>query len=39
MTYLDKNNINEVIRQKLKKKCVYESDMQNIYNLIVAQKN
>ena len=30
MTYLDKNNIDEVIRQNLSKKDVYESDMHNI---------
>ena len=30
MTYLDKNNIDEVIRQNLGKKDVYESDMHNI---------
>ena len=39
MTYLDKNNIDEAIRQKLRKKDVYESDMQKMYNLIVGQTN
>ena len=39
MTYLKKNNIDEAIRQKLRKKDVYESYMQNIYNLIVGQTN
>ena len=39
MTYLDKKNINEAIRQKLRKKDVYESDMHKIYNLIVGQTN
>ena len=39
MTYLDKNNIDEAIRQNLRKKDVYELDMQNIYNLTVGQKN
>ena len=39
MTYLEKNNIDEAIRQKLRKKDVYESDMHNIYNLIVGQTN
>ena len=39
MTYLKKKNINEAIRQKLRKKDVYESDMHKIYNLIVGQTN
>ena len=39
MTYLEKNNINEFIRQKLRKKDVYQLDMHNIYNLIVGQTN
>ena len=39
MTYLEKKNVNEAIRQKLRKKDVYESDMHNIYNLIVVQTN
>ena len=39
MTCLDKNNINEAIRQKLRNKDVYESDIQNIYNISVVQKN
>ena len=39
MTYLEKKNINESIRQKLRKKDVYESDMYKIYNLIVGQTN
>ena len=39
MTYLEKNNIDEPIHQKLRKKDVYESDMQKIYNLIVGQTN
>ena len=30
MTYLDKKNIDEAIRQKLRKKDVYESDMHKI---------
>ena len=30
MTYLGKKNIDEAIRQKLKKKDVYESDMHKI---------
>ena len=39
MTYLEKNNIDEVIRQNLRKKDVYKSDMHKIYNLIVGQTN
>ena len=39
MTYIEKNNINEAIRQKLRKKDVYESDMHKIYNMIVGQTN
>ena len=39
MTYLEKKNIDEAIRQKLRKKDVYESDMHKIYNLIVGQTN
>ena len=39
MTYLEKKNIDEAIRQKLRKKDVYKSDMQNIYNLILGQTN
>ena len=35
MTYLEKKNIDEVTRQKLRKKYVYENDMQNIYNILV----
>ena len=37
MTYLEKRNINEAIRQKLGKKNVYESDTHKIYNLILVQ--
>ena len=39
MTYLEKNNIDEAIRQKLRKKDFYKSDMHNIYNLVVSQTN
>ena len=39
MTYFKKKNIDEAIRQKLRKKDVYESGMHNIYNLIVCQTN
>ena len=38
MTYLKKNNMDEAIRQKLRKKDVYESDLHKIYNLILGQK-
>ena len=37
MTYLKK--IYEAIRQNLRKKDVYKSDMQKIYNLVVSQTN
>ena len=39
MTYPEKKNIDEAIRQKLRKKDLYESDMHKIYNLIVVQTN
>ena len=39
MTYLEKKNIDESIRQNLRKKDVYKSDMHKIYNLIVGQTN
>ena len=39
MTYLEKKNIDEAIRQRLRKKDVYESDMHKIYNLILGQTN
>ena len=39
ITYLEKKNINEAIRQTLRKKDVYKSDMHKIYNLIVGQTN
>ena len=39
MTYLEKKNIDEDIRQNLRKKDVYESDMHKIYNLILGQTN
>ena len=37
MTYLWKKNINESTHQNLRNKDVYESDIHNIYNLIVVQ--
>ena len=39
MTYLLKNNIDEAIRKNLRKKDVYQSEIQNIYNIIVVQMN
>ena len=39
MTYLDKNNIDEAIRQNLGKKDFYKSDVHKIYNLILGQTN
>ena len=39
ITYLENNNIDKAICQKLRKKDVYETDMHNICNLIVVQKN
>ena len=39
MTYIENNNIDKAIYQKLRKKDVYETDMHKIYNLIVGQKN
>ena len=39
MTYLEKKNVDEAILQNLRKRDVYESDMQKIYNLIVGQTN
>ena len=38
MTHLKKKNIYKVISQKLRKKYVYETDIHNIYNIIVGQK-
>ena len=39
MTHLENTNINEPISNKLRKKDAYETDFQNIYNLIVGQTN
>ena len=36
MTYLENNNIDESIHQKLRKKDVYETDTHKIYNIIVG---
>ena len=39
MNYLKNNNIDEAIRQNLRKKDFYESDMHKIYNIIIGQTN
>ena len=39
MNYLEKKHINKAIRQKMRNKDVYKSDMQKIYNIIVDQMN
>ena len=39
MTYLEKKNIDEAIRQNLRKKDVYQSDMHKMCNIIVGQTN
>ena len=39
MIYLKNKNIDEAICQKLRKKYVYEADIQKIYNLIVCNIN
>ena len=39
MTYLENNNIDEDIRQKLRKKDMYGTEMHNIYNIIMDNKN
>ena len=39
MTYLKNNNIDDAIHQKLRKRDKYETDMYDIYNLIVGQTN
>ena len=36
MTYLKNNHIDEAIRQETMKKDVYETEMNNIYNIIVG---
>ena len=38
-TLWENKNINEAIRQKLRKKYIYEPDIHNIYNLLVVQTN
>ena len=38
-TYLKKNNIDEAISQIIRKRDVYKTNMQNIYNLIVGHTN
>ena len=39
MAYLKEKNIDKAIRQKLRKKNVYETDTHKIYNIIVGQTN
>ena len=39
MVYLENKNIEEAIHKKLRKKDVYETEMYNIYNIIVGQTN
>ena len=39
MTYLKKKNIDEAICQKLRKKDLYETDINKIYNLVMGQTN
>ena len=39
VVYLENKNIYEAICHKLRNKYVYETDMQNIYNLVVGHKN
>ena len=39
MTYPEKNNTDEAILQRLRKKDFYESDMHKIYNMILGQTN
>ena len=39
ITYLKNNNIDEAIRQNLRKKDFYKSNMHKIYNLMVVQTN
>ena len=39
MTYLEKNIIDKAIHKKLRNKDVYETYIQNIYNLVVGQTN
>ena len=39
MTYLKQKDIDKAIRQKLRKKYVYETDMHMIYNILVGNTN
>ena len=39
VAYIKKKNVDKAIHQKLRKKDVYETDMDNIYNIIVGQTN
>ena len=38
MTYLEKKNIEKYIHQKMRNKDVYESDIHNIYNIIMGRQ-
>ena len=38
ITYLNNNNIDEAIFQKLKKKAMYETEIHKIYNIVVGHK-
>ena len=39
INYIERKNIDEAIHKNLSKKDFYESNMQNIYNIIVGQMN
>ena len=39
MTYLENKSIDKAIRQKLRKKDLYETNINNIYNLFMGQTN
>ena len=39
MTYLKNKGINKSIRQKIRQKDVFETDMHKIYNIIGVQAN
>ena len=39
ITYLENKNIDEAVRQKLRNKDVYETEIHRIYNLTVGQTN
>ena len=39
ITHLENKNIDEAVRQQLRKKYIYETDIHRIYNLTVGQTN